>query len=825
MIITIVFSVFGASRLEIRSALTDLLPEHFDSVKNIKKLEEIYGGIGQLILIVETRNPAQGEKYIMAAAQKLKKHPEVRYIQYQKPIHYLEKYKFLFMDYKDLKKIYARAKNKIDYVREKNNPLALGLEKIKDPGFDISDLRKKYEGILAASGIKKDIIKRPKLINYNNINKKNKNRNKLSASEKAKPPKKPSDFKNDALYWNQDQEDPTLYRFVILIKPQKSATDVTYTNSIIKSLDKYLNDMNPKSYDPSIEIKFAGKYKKNIENLKLISGELKKTSIIAFVLILISIGLYFRRFRAIFYIFFPLIIGILFTFGVTGFIFGYLNLITSFLVAILLGLGIDHGIHIYSRYIEERISGKTQEEALRITITETGLASTIAGLTTSIAFFGLMASKFNAFFDFGFIAGLGILFCLFSIIILFPILVRLYEKWRDFPQKDILLYEVTESDALKKLVLRKWLWLILPLTILLAYGSTRVSFNYNFKKLETSDLPSYVLEDKIRNIFSLSFSPTVLIPKNKNDAARITRGVNNELSRMKKEGYKPTIETAKSISSLIPEEQKQKIGILKKIKKLIKKNKKYFHRLDKKTRKFLNNYKKSLSPGYLTLDKLPDELKEPFTGAGKYNELELVLLFPNISLSDGRLIQKMNQDLNLFQSKIGGFEYASDALILADIITLIQTDGLRILVITLLAVFILIQINLDSIRQSLWVMTPLLFGLIWLLGIMGLVNLQFNILNIIILPIVVGIGIDNGVHFFHRFKEDNRYDSLYALRHAGKPLTMTTLTTIIGFSSLIMANHYGLRTMGVAIVIGLLTVYISAMWVVPVLLTSFAKKH
>ena len=93
--------------------------------------------------------------------------------------------------------------------------------------------------------------------------------------------------------------------------------------------------------------------------------------------------------------------------------------------------------------------------------------------------------------------------------------------------------------------------------------------------------------------------------------------------------------------------------------------------------------------------------------------------------------------------------------------------------------------------------------MIWMVGIMSFFEIPFNILSVIAVPILFGIGIDNGVHIYHRICLER--DLGRALVHCGKPVILTSLTMGIGFGSLMLSIHPGVYSLGLAPSIGIIS--------------------
>jgi len=163
---------------------------------------------------------------------------------------------------------------------------------------------------------------------------------------------------------------------------------------------------------------------------------------------------------------------------------------TSVLFVILFGLGIDYGIHYYARYIEMRADGFDVAESIMQSYEKTGSAIVVSALTTSVALFVLMFADFRGFSEFGFIAGMGILFALFCMLFVLPSILVLFEKW-----KWILLPPRSEKVVLKPLIrrfpyARTIIGFGIATAIVVIAFSGNLEFEYEFGNLEP-EFPEY----------------------------------------------------------------------------------------------------------------------------------------------------------------------------------------------------------------------------------------------------------------------------------------------------------------------------------------------
>src|SRR6185436_19436349 len=105
-------------------------------------------------------------------------------------------------------------------------------------------------------------------------------------------------------------------------------------------------------------------------------------------------------------------------------------------------------------------------------------------------------------------------------------------------------------------------------------------------------------------------------------------------------------------------------------------------------------------------------------------------------------------------------------------------------------------------RDLLVILTPLYLGVLMICGIMVCFNIKLNFFNIIIFPMLLGIGIDSNVHIFGRFSEFGYRDTHRTMVSTGRGILLTTATTIIGFWSLLFAKSKALNSVGILAVVG-----------------------
>ncbi|MFM7803477.1 MAG: MMPL family transporter, partial [Verrucomicrobiota bacterium] len=135
---------------------------------------------------------------------------------------------------------------------------------------------------------------------------------------------------------------------------------------------------------------------------------------------------------------------------------------------------------------------------------------------------------------------------------------------------------------------------------------------------------------------------------------------------------------------------------------------------------------------------------------------------------------------------------------------------------------LLVWVHFRSPVQVFLSLFPVAVGALWMVGFMGVAGIPFNPANIMTLPLVIGIGVTNGIHILNRFAEE-RTPALLG-RSTGKAVIISGLTTIAGFGSLIIADHRGIRSLGWVMAVGTATCMVAAMTLLPAVLTLRSQR-
>lgn len=227
----------------------------------------------------------------------------------------------------------------------------------------------------------------------------------------------------------------------------------------------------------------------------------------------------------------------------------------------------------------------------------------------------------------------------------------------------------------------------------------------------------------------------------------------------------------------------------------------------------------------LQVSQIPDYFKSQFlTKEGTIGNF--VMVYPDVGLADGRNSIAFKNDVGEVTLDSGETFYAaSTSIIAAEMLELMQDESPLMVGATFLMVFLLMIFSFRSFRWAIIAMLPLIVGLLLLFGIMMLTGMMFNFYNLVVLPAILGIGEDNGVHLAHRYREEGHNSMWDVLSSTGQHVTIGSLTTILGFSGLLLTNHPGLQSIGAIAVIGISMTLVAALAFLPALIQRLEDRN
>lgn len=219
----------------------------------------------------------------------------------------------------------------------------------------------------------------------------------------------------------------------------------------------------------------------------------------------------------------------------------------------------------------------------------------------------------------------------------------------------------------------------------------------------------------------------------------------------------------------------------------------------------------------ITLDQIPDDILAQFIS--KDGTQFLVTMFPKEQIWNLNFLKHFSARMHQIDQRITG-----TPIIYYILIVLIGEDGTLAAALTLLVIFIILLLDFRSLKFSLLTMVPLVLGTLWMVGIMEMIGMKLNLLNVMGLPLILGMGVDDGVHIMHRYRMEGPHHIKHIFSSTGKAVLITSLTTFLAFGALAFSSHRGLASLGATLAIGIITMLLATLVVLPAIIALMDHK-
>lgn len=619
------------------------------------------------------------------------------------------------------------------------------------------------------------------------------------------------DFQLEANYEIYDEhifskDGSTLLMF---ITPVFSTGSTGKNDELIKILEEELQHVQGES--PTIRAEYFGGPSVGVYNARQIKKDTILTSSLALLIIIVFISLVFKRKRSIPLIITPVLFGGLFALFLIFFIKGSISAIAVGAGSAVMGIALSYSIHM--------LAHQNHVSTVQQLIKEIAYPLTVGSFTTIGAFMGLIFTSSDLLRDFGLFASLALvgttLFCLIY-------LPHFLKGQADVKQGCILrIIEKINAYSYEK---NKWLvGSILLITVICLFTSQKVGFNNDMMSLNYEPQHLKQSEEKLMQLFD-SGEKTVLfvsVGEDMNQATETYAMTNQKLSALKDQGL---IKDYASASQFLISPQEQQLRL--------KKWKDYW--TDEKQQQIREQLETAAAeyrfrPG--SFDPFYQWLNQPF---GEYhytaqeddisgkllNEWQtsadsITMLISQIRISDQNketVYQNFSkaQDVVIFDRSYFANKWVSA----------INDDFYLILYISSFLIFFALWFSYGRIELTLMSFLPMLVSWVIILGLMGILGIEFNIINIILSTFIFGIGDDFSIFIMDGLQ--NKYRTGQKVLNSHKTaIFFSAFTTVVGMGALVFAKHPALQSISLISILGMIAVVLVAYTIQPLIFRFF----
>ncbi|MFQ5602120.1 MAG: MMPL family transporter [bacterium] len=559
------------------------------------------------------------------------------------------------------------------------------------------------------------------------------------------------------------------------------------------------------------------------------------------------------------------------TFGFVYLFIGHLNLLAMVFTVILVALGIDFSIHFVTHYEQALNAGHSPAQAIEKTYHTIGSALWMGGLTTGVAFLSAYFTEFSGLSELGIIAGAGLLICLSCMILIYPAMLFLLDT--RFPKivKSFRLRSMAEILPLQvpfEQTPRNKLSLFLTAAILLVsagYFFGQYDFDTNLLNLQALEGKAkkwqrLLLATDDRTNFAISLHPDrpsmeqtrakllvatefvrrteSLYPAEEAQKRQLLQAIHKKLARVNisnsaevslfnvkrrlwnvRQTVRKYRQSSEKAKAALAELAGTVDGLYRTLNDLpaevsLKRLQSLQSDLIQAVRTLLKEVLVYLDPPPLTLAQIPLSLRERFQG--KDGSVALLIYPANNTWNRRELEEFVTRtrkiDPNIFGEIVALYENGRSLI----------RSFLYSATYALIAILILLLLWTRSMRSTLFSLLPLISSVGVLLGLMQWLpgKIYWNFANFFALPILIGIGVDSGIHLVRAWKQN----SIDIYHGAAKAVLFSSLTTMIGFGILATSDHLGIGSLGLILFIGITLCLISSLTLLPAALNLFMKK-
>ena len=611
--------------------------------------------------------------------------------------------------------------------------------------------------------------------------------------------------------------------------------------------------------------------------------DLQVTGTVSFVGCLLIFLIAYRSLRGTMVVFLPLAAGIAWALALAALLIGSLNIISSSFAVILIGMGIDFSVHLFTRVRDERKDGTDGPEGARRALIGTGPAILTGALTSAAAFGAMGLTGFRATRELGIIAGTGLLMVMIAAFILVPLVLG---------RKGAIVGRPT-SDRLSGP--RKFVWpraatmpvIVGGLLVTLGLGSTIRPIDFNFdwtSYLPQDSMPIRTIEvlqehgvsglqyavtqsrsleearaqydrlvalskdpdsvvDRVESIFDvlppqlarkepvvaeirrratalprIGFEGDPAAPTDKlaENIAGLSERLSEDLPFTLREAGQgdlvdklgPVVEAVDRLHASVKERTPQELRAR------LDRFETRFADISKRFGGFLNRKSAPLRP-----DDLPRSLVSPFyqpqTEDGPMYAIR-VYARGNVD-DDPAVARRLKETLREIDPDATGY-----AITQIHFGVLMKDSLSQSALWAGMLVLFLVLLDLRRPRDVALALVPLGMGGVWMIGLMNVFGVEYTFANVLSIPLIIGIGIDSGIHVIHRWRECE--DVGMALITTGKAILVSSLTTMMAFGSLMLATNGGGRTLGMTLVLGVGACMVTSLVFLPALLDAVGRR-
>ena len=735
---------------------------------NVQKIEDEFGGLGSLIVILQSADSSANYRIAKDLAQKMQTSPAVHFADFETDIDYYKKNKFLYASENDIDIMVHRIEQlKHDYIM-KNNPLFIDLKSAIDSITQttseqreqlLSDLEKKYFDKLAVSHSNRTGTIR-----------------------------------------------------IVEIYPTHSISDLQANRNLFYEVTEQLK----KEKTPSdFQVHYAGKVYESIQTGKRLLPEAKMVGCVtAGLIILLLILNFFRQPQLIFISALPIATPIVTTMACSYIFYGRINLFTLLLAIVLPGQALQIINHVLNRYFLEREQNLSPQLCIESALLGIGPSTAVSSFAFAALFACLILIPLPGLQELGVLGSTGCILNWAITLLFSTALLQVAQRKKPFSIR----HSQIHSEYKISMLSNRLNWTIFSIIIAaslvgLYIGGTRLHIRNDFSATEIN-YKDATIDSLIAETGFMNKTPViVMLPESAESENLLER-----FTELKNNGELSTVNSLFTLAQFSPNLQQKKMEKLRQLHSLV--TKEFREALSKSELENLEKVEQALEFDETDDFEPPEYIAKKFRDKhGKQGRFAFI--FTDIKENYGSECVKLYKELHQIEGIDNGkYLVAGIPITRAIFLDRITNHISRPLQVGGILVFLFMLVYYNRFSRALFTALPSVFAASWFLAALNAFDVKISAYSALAFPILIGASVDGSLQFFTAYYEKQTGTALTILRDKFFTIFLSQMAAFIGTYGMLVSSHPGLRSMGYVSLTGLICIFISQFTIFPLIAGS-----
>ena len=764
-----ILSAYAIGQLRWDIELQDTLSFHNQDNSDYKKIENDFGGLGSLTVVLKSGDSLLNHTTAKKLAQALQNDSMVHFVEFETDVEFYTRNSLFYIDESDLDSIIDKVNDIKRTALAKSNPFVVDMldddsgttpnDKISNSELSLENLQGKYFSLMTQS---------------------------------------------------HSNADGTIR--VVDIYPTHSHSDLKASRELLATTSTKLSEIVAGG---DVEVYFTGKVYDTIRKGRTMLPEAKFVGkLTAILILLLYIINFYRQPQLIVISSIATALPILYTLAAASLIYGRINLFTLLLALVLPGQACQVVSHVFKRYFLERARNLSPQLCIE---------SAVLGIGPSTcAYTCIMASLFACMYmvplpglqELAVLGAIGILLNWLMTILVTTALLRIFQKTKPFAINE---FRFNREFSIQLLPAKLNSTIIVVISVVsiacLIYGGTNLKFFYDFSKTEIPKQET-VADSLIAQTGFPEYDPVIVQVADEKASAELYRNFVN----LKQKGKLKNITRLYTLAQFGPhlsESRREKLDTLRSML-----TGSFISKLDSNQLKAFSLIRESLYRQDLDAFDQPENVLHKFSDK-KGNNGVFAFIFYNIDPNDGLACRHLNDDIaKLLSMHEGEYKVTGVPVIRASILDRILKNFDKCISVGSFLVWFLLLLYYNRLSRAIFTLLPSLFAMSWLLVLMRLFDIELSVYSSLAFPIIIGTSVDGSLQLWSAFYNKQVGTALTVLQKKFSGIAISQMASFIACYGLIISSHPGLQSIGQVLLLGFVCIFTAQFTIFPLLAGS-----